>query len=170
MAIITNTIDVQYVRRLLEDIFEKQGYKHKDAVKISDHLIDAELRGYGVAGLSRALSIVDFIRNGTIKVSNTTVERHGPSSASIDGRNGLGYVVAYEATTLAVEIAKENGVAVVAAKNTVCVYPYMVLVVALYILVSAAERSCRGLLLTPNYNRFSPVCCRTGPRWLRQTT
>lgn len=122
MAFTTKTIDVEYASNLLVDVFEKQGYKHEDALKISDHLIDAELRGYGVAGLSRALSCVDFLREGTIKVGAVTVERNGPSSASIDGHNGLGYVVAYEATKSAIEIAKESGVAVVAAKNTVCDY------------------------------------------------
>lgn len=112
-------VDVNYARKLLEDVFANTGYQHKDAARIADHLIDAELRGYGVAGLSRALSIVDFVQDGTIKISETTVERHTASSASLNGHNGLGYVVAYEATQMAIDIAKENGVAVVAAKNTV---------------------------------------------------
>lgn len=112
-------INVDDARQLLEDVFENVGYARRDASRISDHLIDAELRGYGVAGLSRALSIIEFVKSGTIKISNTTVERHTASSASLDGHNGLGYVVAYEATQMAIDIAKEHGVAVVAARNTV---------------------------------------------------
>lgn len=116
-------VNVDDARKLLEDVFTNIGYKHEDAVKISDHLIDAELRGYGVAGLSRALSVIEWIKNGTIKIGETSVEKHSASSAALDGHNGLGYVVSYEATKLAIDIAKDHGVAVVAAKNTVCPPP-----------------------------------------------
>jgi delta1-piperideine-2-carboxylate reductase len=104
-------------RKLALDGLQKLGYNAQDSVLIADHLIDSELRGYGVAGLARILSIADR-QNGRTLATETTITREAPATAQIDGNDTLGYLVAYQATKLAIEKAKKVGVAVVGANNT----------------------------------------------------
>lgn len=103
--------------RICKDALQKLGYSSKDAATIAHHLIDSELRGYGVAGLARALSIADRQAGRPVQ-SRTEITREAPATAQIDGKDTLGYLVAHQATTLAIEKAKQVGIAVVGANNT----------------------------------------------------
>lgn len=102
---------------LADRSLQKLGYSAQDATTISHHLIDSELRGYGVAGLARILSISDRLK-GRPPQTETEVTRDAPATAQIDGKDALGYLVAHQATRIAIEKAKAVGVAVVGANNT----------------------------------------------------
>lgn len=93
------------------------GYDPKDAGKITHHLIDSELRGYGVAGLARVLSIQDRLGNQPPQ-SEVSLTKDGVSTAQLDGKDTLGYLVGLRATEIAIEKAKKTGVGVVGASNT----------------------------------------------------
>lgn len=96
---------------------DRLGYTHDQAIIIAAHLIDSELRGFGIAGLARILSIADRLK-GNQPSTVTKVTRDAPATAQIDGQDTLGYLVGYEATKLAIEKCKTCGVSVVGANGT----------------------------------------------------
>ena len=97
---------------------EKAGYCTSDAEMITDHLVNAELRGGPFAGLARALSIIDRLQNSDTKSSkNIEVVSEGAAFVRLDGHDAVGYLVAHRATEVAIEKAKASGVAVVGANN-----------------------------------------------------
>lgn len=103
--------------KLAVDSLRKIGYNEDQAQRISHHLIDSELRGFGIAGLARILSIADRL-NGSKPMTTTKITRDAPATAQIDGQDTLGYLVAYDATELAINKCKRTGVAVVGANGT----------------------------------------------------
>lgn len=103
--------------KLANDSLRKLGYNDEQTKIISHHLIDSELRGFGIAGLARILSIADRL-NGSKPATATKVTRDALATAQIDGQDALGYLVGYEATELAIKKCKQAGVAVVGANGT----------------------------------------------------
>ena len=103
--------------QLAIESLQKLGYTKEQADKISHHLIDSELRGFGIAGLARILSIADRLA-GSKPANTTKITRDAPATAQIDGQDTLGYLVGHEATELAIKKCKEVGVAVVGANGT----------------------------------------------------
>ena len=77
--------------RLASESLQKLGYDQNQASKIGDHLIDSELRGFGIAGLARILSIADRL-GGSKPATKTTITREAPATAQIDGLDTLGYL------------------------------------------------------------------------------
>lgn len=104
-------------QKLADDALLALGYGEEQAKKISHHLIDSELRGFGIAGLARILSIADRLA-GSKPATTTKITREAPATAQLDGQDTLGYLVGYEATELAIKKCKEVGVAVVGANGT----------------------------------------------------
>jgi LDH2 family malate/lactate/ureidoglycolate dehydrogenase len=103
--------------KLAIDSLRKIGYNEEQAKTISHHLIDSELRGFGIAGLARILSIADRL-NGSKPATTTKITKDALATAQIDGHDTLGYLVGYEATDLAIKKCKQAGVAVVGANGT----------------------------------------------------
>lgn len=105
-------------RALIDRAMQSVGYHADEAATIADHLLDCELRGVTYGGLARAISIAErTIRTGVSRtpirvVKETTV------SASIDGADHIGYVVAKRAMAVAIEKAAAGGIAIVGASNT----------------------------------------------------
>ena len=80
--------------------------------------MDAELRQHPFAGLARALSIIDHLREtGQEANKEIKVTCSGAAFAHQDGNNAVGYLVARTATELAIEKAKQAGVSVVGANG-----------------------------------------------------
>ena len=101
-----------------EGALQKAGYSNAQAAIITDHLVDAELREHPFAGLARALSIIEHLREtGQEANKEIKVTRSATAFAHIDGNNAVGYLVAHRATELAIEKAKEAGVSVVGANG-----------------------------------------------------
>lgn len=110
-------ISIQDAIALANESLRRLGYNESQSNIIADHLIDSELRGFGIAGLARILSIADHLK-GKRPATETKNTRDAPATAQIDGQNTLGYLVGYEATKLAIEKCKTSGVAVVGANGT----------------------------------------------------
>lgn len=102
---------------LAETSLQRLGYNAEQAGIISDHLLDSELRGFGIAGLARILSIADRLK-GSTPATTTEITRDAPATGQIDGKDTLGYLVGHEATKLAIEKCKGSGVSVVGANGT----------------------------------------------------
>jgi delta1-piperideine-2-carboxylate reductase len=112
-------IEISRAQALADAALAKLGYNDNDIPTIRDHLLDSELRGYGIAGLARILSIADRLSGKpTPPSSQSTTSMETPTTAQINGGDVLGYVVAHRATTLAIAKAKVSGVAAVGANNT----------------------------------------------------
>jgi LDH2 family malate/lactate/ureidoglycolate dehydrogenase len=103
--------------KLAIDSLRKIGYNDEQAKTISHHLIDSELRGFGIAGLARILSIADRL-GGSKPATTTKITKDALATAQIDGQDTLGYLVGHEATELAIKKCKQAGVAVVGANGT----------------------------------------------------
>ncbi len=103
---------------LCEDAMAALGHTPEQATIIADHLIDCELRGLSYGGLARALSIADRVRQHGISTRPITVVKDTSVSATIDGADQVGYLVADRATDIAVAKARETGLAVVGANET----------------------------------------------------
>lgn len=111
-------LSIDEARGLVERSMVAVGHTRGEAEIIGDHLIDCELRGLSFGGLPRALSVVEQAQHCGRRQHAITVLRETPVSASIDGGDQVGYLVARRATQMAIEKARTMGLAVVGARNT----------------------------------------------------
>lgn len=111
-------LEIDAARQLAERSLHRLGYDPAEATTIASHLMDSELRGLGYAGLARILSIADRLgTGGRVRTPIRTV-KETPVSARLDGGDQLGYLVAEQATRIAIDKALVSGIAVVAASDT----------------------------------------------------
>jgi LDH2 family malate/lactate/ureidoglycolate dehydrogenase len=90
------------------------GVSEVQARVTADRLIEADLRGRTGHGIIRLPSYVKRIQAGAINLNPGITLRHEtPTSALVDGDNGLGQVVMTRATELAIDKAKVSGLAMV---------------------------------------------------------
>ena len=109
---------VEEARELVLLAMRASGYDANEAKSIADHLADCELRGVTYGGLARAVSIVERTMRTGVSQAPIRLVKETPVSASIDGADHIGYVVALRATNLAIEKASASGIAIVGASNT----------------------------------------------------
>lgn len=96
------------------------GIPEEDALTVGEVLIAADLRGIDSHGINRLKPIyIDRIREGIISpVTVVDVLREGPTTAVLDGNNGMGQVIAKKAMNLAMEKAKALGMGMVVVRNS----------------------------------------------------
>ena len=111
-------LTIEQARGLVRRAMQSIGHDGEDAGLIADHLIDCELRGVTYGGLARAISIAERIAATGVSRHPIRVVKDTPVSASIDGGDRIGYVVAHQATGLAIDKASASGIAIVGACNT----------------------------------------------------
>ena len=111
-------LTVAEARRLSERTLVASGYTDEEAIKITEHIMDTELRGLDYGGLARALSIFERTTKPGYERGAIEVVHETPLSALVDGHNTIGYLVARYASDLCIEKAQEPGMAVVGARDT----------------------------------------------------
>ena len=111
-------LTVEAARALTVRAMRAVGHAEGDARLISDHLVDCELRGVTYGGLARAISIAERVARTGVSRAPIRVTKETPVSASLDGADHIGYVVAHRATELVIEKASTSGIAIVGAHNT----------------------------------------------------
>jgi LDH2 family malate/lactate/ureidoglycolate dehydrogenase len=109
---------VEQARGLTDQAMQSLGYDASEARTITDHLIDCELRGVTYGGLARAISIAERTSRTGVSQAPIRIVKETPVSASIDGADHIGYVVAHRAMTTALDKASASGIAIVGASNT----------------------------------------------------
>jgi LDH2 family malate/lactate/ureidoglycolate dehydrogenase len=109
---------VEDARGLIDRAMRSLGYNQGEAGTIADHLIDCELRGVTYGGLARAVSIAERTMRTGVSQAPIRLVKETPVSASIDGADHIGYVVAKRAMALAIDKAVASGIAIVGANNT----------------------------------------------------
>ena len=102
------------------NVFERVGVSHEDAVICAEVLMESDRRGIESHGCNRFKPIyIDRIRDGIINpVTRLQVIRETPTTAVIDGNNGMGMVIAHKSMAMAIEKAKKNGMGMVAVRNS----------------------------------------------------
>ena len=111
-------LPIAEARALIERCMECAGHQPDEAAIIADHLIDCELRGLSYGGLPRALSVIERIQRTITPRRPIAVLRETAVSATLDGGDQVGYLVARRATDTAIGKAKQAGLAIVAASDT----------------------------------------------------
>jgi len=110
------------VKRLTEfaiEVLLKMGVPRGDAQIVADVLITADRYGVRSHGLAHLKMYYQRIKAGLQSaVTNWTIVHETPTTAVIDGGNGMGMVVAYHAMRIAIEKARQNGLAAIAVRNS----------------------------------------------------
>lgn len=94
------------------------GYQDGDDAAVVEHLLDASMRGHLRFGLPRLIKLSEYLATGEVTHGPVRCVAETSVSAQLDGGGAVGYVVAHRATALAVEKAREHGIAVVGATHT----------------------------------------------------
>ncbi|HSA04234.1 MAG TPA: Ldh family oxidoreductase [Tenuifilaceae bacterium] len=113
-------IPFQVMEEFMVKVLEKSGVPIADAKIITDVLIQADKFGFDSHGVNRLKPIyLDRIKDGILNpVSNFKVVREGPTTAVIDGQNGMGHVISTNAMKMAVDKAKQFGMGMVVVRNS----------------------------------------------------
>jgi len=117
--IATITFPVESLRRFCTEVFLNFDVPEQDAQQAADVLAAADLRGIDSHGVARLRTYVDMLSHGRINPRpNISIIRETASTATVDGDNGLGLVVAPRANELAMEKALNVGTGWVSVCNT----------------------------------------------------
>jgi L-2-hydroxycarboxylate dehydrogenase (NAD+) len=113
-------ISFEVIGQFLVDILEKAGIPREDAVIVADVLAQADKFGFDSHGVNRLKTIyLDRIKLGILNpVTKIEIVREGPTTAVVDGHNGMGQVIASHSMKLAIEKAKKFGMGMVAVRNS----------------------------------------------------
>jgi len=111
-------VTLERAEQLAHDSLRALGYSAQECHIVASHLLDCELRGLEYAGLARIPSIADRLAAKPSTGGATRITRESAVSAQLDGGDKVGYLVAEEATRLAVEKARGAGIGAVGASNT----------------------------------------------------
>src|SRR5437870_6312042 len=100
-------------------VFRHMGVPEDDARTAATVLQAADLRGIDSHGVARLHTYFDMLQIGRIDPKpKITIARESPSTATVDGGNGLGLVVRPKANAIAMEKALAVGSGWVSVRNT----------------------------------------------------
>ena len=116
----TYRIDFETLERFMREVFEKSGVPAADAAICADVLITADKLGIDSHGIGRLKPIYyDRIKAGIQQpVTRFEIVRESPTTAVIDGHDGMGQVIARQAMQLAIDKAKQYGMGMTAVRNS----------------------------------------------------
>jgi L-2-hydroxycarboxylate dehydrogenase (NAD+) len=113
-------IPFEVLEKFMVDVMIKAGIPEGDAGIIGDSLLQADKFGFDSHGVNRLKSIyLDRIKEGILNpVTKFTIVKEGPTTAVIDGQNGMGHVISFNAMKMAIEKAKKYGMGMVTVRNS----------------------------------------------------
>jgi len=95
------------------------GIPEADANEVAHHLVFADRRGIDTHGTSRLKLYITRIESGAMNArTHPIIHNETPVSEMMDGANGLGQVVARQATDLAIAKALSRGIGAVAVHGS----------------------------------------------------
>ena len=107
------------LKRFSEHAFTKFGFTEEESEKIVDVLLTSDLYGIDSHGVQRLVRYHKSLESGLIDVNaRAEVVFETPVSAVIDGHNGMGQLIGYEAMELAIKKASEVGMAIVTVRDS----------------------------------------------------
>jgi L-2-hydroxycarboxylate dehydrogenase (NAD+) len=115
----TTTYPIDRLREFSTRVFAHFGVPEPEARLAADVLATSDLRGIDSHGVARLHTYFDMLKFGHINPRPTVkIIRQTPSTATVDGDNGLGLVVGPQANAIAIEKAEKVGSGWVAVCNT----------------------------------------------------
>jgi L-2-hydroxycarboxylate dehydrogenase (NAD+) len=113
-------IPFEVLEKFMVNVMVKAGIPPEDAKIVGDVLLQADKLGFDSHGVNRLKTIyLDRIKQGILNpVTSYKIVREGPTTAVIDGQNGMGHVIAYNAMKLAIEKAKKYGMGMITVRNS----------------------------------------------------
>ncbi|MDR1819940.1 MAG: Ldh family oxidoreductase, partial [Methanobrevibacter sp.] len=112
-------ISVENEKKLLLIMLDKLGVDKKDAKIVAEATVDADLKGFTSHGIGRFHNYITGINLGNINPNQEiTIEKETDAMALVNGNNNFGQVVAYKSMEIAIEKAKNVGIAAVGTKNS----------------------------------------------------
>lgn len=113
-------IDFETIERFMIDVFKGLGVPEEDAKICADVLVAADKRGIDSHGINRLKPIYyNRIKTGIQEpVTNFEIVREGPTTAVVDGHNGMGMVISKKSMEIAIKKAKKFGMGMVAVRNS----------------------------------------------------
>ena len=119
MAEKTIYIPVETMKNFMLDVLLGVGVPKEDALVCTDVIIASDLRGIESHGIGRLKYYYDRIKTGQHKViTKPEIIKESPTTAVIDGHQGMGMVVATRAMQMAIDKAKQYGMGAVAVRNS----------------------------------------------------
>ncbi len=134
-------LDWKTAQNFITDAFVGTGVPREDAEICTDILLESDRRGIESHGCNRFKPIyIDRINWGIQNpVTNFEIIKETPTTAVVDGHDGMGQVIGYKAMSLAIKKAKEYGMGMVAVRNS-CHYG-----IAGYYTTMATKAGCIGM-------------------------
>ena len=149
----TIIVDWKTITEFVTDAFVGYGVPREDAEICTDVLLEADRRGIESHGVNRLKPIyLDRIRD---KIQNPVTEieviKETPTTAVIDGHDGMGQVIGHKAMSMAIAKAKEYGMGMVTVRNS-CHYG-----IAGYYPTMACNAGCIGITGTNARPSIAPT-------------
>jgi LDH2 family malate/lactate/ureidoglycolate dehydrogenase len=115
----TTIYPLHHLAEFSKQVFMHFGVPEADAQTASEVLAKSDLRGIESHGVARLRTYFDMLRLGRINPTpNVEIVRESPSTATVDGDNGLGLVVGPKANQVAIDKAEAAGTGWVSVRNT----------------------------------------------------
>ncbi len=136
-----NVVDWKTITNFVIDSFVGYGIPRKDAEICADILLESDKRGIESHGVNRFKPIyLDRIKDGIQNpVTNYEILKETPTTAVVDGHDGMGQVIGYKSMKMAIDKAKEYGMGMVVVRNS-CHYG-----IAGYYATMACKEGCIGI-------------------------
>lgn len=113
-------IGFEVLENFIVKVLSRSGVPGQDAKIVADVLLQADRLGFDSHGVNRLKSIyLDRIRDGILNpVTEFEIVREGPTTAVIDGHNGMGMVIASQSMKIAIDKARKYGMGMVTVRNS----------------------------------------------------
>ncbi len=134
-------LDWKTLHDFTKDAFMGVGVPEDDAEIVVDILLESDRRGIESHGCNRFKPIyIDRINAGIQNpVTNFEIIKETPTTAVVDGHDGMGQVIGYKAMRMAIDKAKQYGMGMVVVRNS-CHYG-----IAGYYPTMACKEGCIGM-------------------------
>src|SRR5947207_3974444 len=143
---------IEKLREFCIRVFVHCGVPKDDAAQAAEVLACADLRGIDSHGVARMYSYFGMLSEGHINPKpEIKIVRSTPSTATVDGDNGLGLVVGPQANRIAVDMAEKCGSGWVGVCNT------NHFGIAGYYVLQALERDLIGWAMTNSTALVAPL-------------
>jgi LDH2 family malate/lactate/ureidoglycolate dehydrogenase len=112
-------VPVKKLIGFMEEALQAMGVPAEDAKIIADVLITSDLWGIASHGVAHLKMYHERMKKGLqLPVTHWTVVKDTPTTAVVDGGNGMGMVVGYHAMKIAIQKAWQYGIGAVAVRNS----------------------------------------------------
>lgn len=115
-----NVVDWKTITDFVIDSFVGYGIPKEDAKICADVLLESDKRGIESHGVNRFKPVyLDRIKDGIQNpVTNFEIIKETPTTAVVDGHDGMGQVIGYKSMRMAIDKAKEYGMGMVVVRNS----------------------------------------------------